>query len=95
MAAANNQEVRWACYGWPSTIGQSGNRAFFVDQGTAVYSTANTIAAQQYTGSTKVPAAEAALNAAIAGRTNLSAGVGLAAAQLTADDGGRWVPAGN
>ena len=97
IPAANNQEVRWACYGWPNTIGQSGNRIFFVNQSTDVYSSANTIAAQQYSGGSagKVPAAEAALDAATPGRTNLAAGVGLAAAQLTADDGGQWVPAGN
>jgi prepilin-type N-terminal cleavage/methylation domain-containing protein len=29
---ANNNEIMWACYAWPMNVGNTGNRAFFVNQ---------------------------------------------------------------
>jgi prepilin-type N-terminal cleavage/methylation domain-containing protein len=29
---ANNSEIMWCCYAWPMGVGQTGNRAFFVNQ---------------------------------------------------------------
>ena len=36
-------EVMWCCYAWPTAFGNSGSRAFFVNQGGDVLSTKNTI----------------------------------------------------
>jgi prepilin-type N-terminal cleavage/methylation domain-containing protein len=91
-ADADSQETRWAVYAWPNSRGQSGNRAFFTNSAGEVYATANNVA--QYSGTTTEPTVgdEAYENGTGA---NLDGGVGLAAAGLTSNDGGAWVPAGN
>jgi prepilin-type N-terminal cleavage/methylation domain-containing protein len=48
----NVQEVRFACYAWPASIGNSGNRAFVVSQQGEVFATANKdVPTQGYNGS--------------------------------------------
>ena len=55
---AAQAEVLWCCYAWPSSFGNSGKRAFMVNQSGDVLSTKNL--AQRYNGATKVPAYTAA-----------------------------------
>jgi len=92
-ADADAQETRWAVYAWPNSRGQSGNRCFFTNNAGEVYASANNVA--QYTSTTSVPQADGmgAYDTSAAG--NLDGGVGLAAASLSANDSGTWVPAGN
>ncbi|MCI0341175.1 MAG: DUF2950 family protein [Planctomycetales bacterium] len=93
-ADADNQEVRWCCYAWPNSRGNSGNRCFYAGHQGEVYATAATVA--QYNGTTLEPTAGSeALDTGGPNPANLDAGIGLAAAQLTAGDGNIWVPAGN
>jgi hypothetical protein len=90
-ADADGQETRWCVYAWPNRYPDSGRQAFFVNASGEVYATAmDTLV---YTGTTSVPAADAAYERGT-GR-NLAGGVGLAAAGLTSNDGNTWVPAGN
>jgi prepilin-type N-terminal cleavage/methylation domain-containing protein len=58
----NLAEGVWVCYAWPAVNGSTGNRAFVVNQSGDVLQTDNT--AQQYSGSTTVPAATDAFTAA-------------------------------
>ncbi len=94
-ADADNQEVRWCTYAWPNSRGNSGNRAFYAGHQGEVYATAATVI--QYNGTVTVPAADgsAALDTLGPNPANLDAGIGLAAATLSAGDGNIWVPAGN
>jgi len=48
-------EVMWCCYAWPTSYGNSGKRAFFVNQSGDVLSCRNST--QQYSGTTSVPLA--------------------------------------
>jgi prepilin-type N-terminal cleavage/methylation domain-containing protein len=89
---ADSQETRWAVYAWPNTRNQSGNRVFFTNNAGEVYACANNVA--QYNG-TVGPLPMAAYDDSTASGSNLDAGVGLAAANLSAQDSGVWVPAGN
>jgi len=41
----DNGEVLWACYAWPVTQGQTGNRVFFVNQEGDIYQFNNRVAA--------------------------------------------------
>ncbi len=91
-ADADGQETRWAVYAWPNTRGQSGTRVFFTNNAGEVYACANNIA--QYNG-TSGPAPMAAYDDSTLSGSNLDAGIGLAAASLSANDSGIWVPAGN
>ena len=68
-------------------LGQSGNRVFVVNQDGDVWQSANTVATQLYSGTTRVPAPDAAL--APDGRTIA------AAKSLPATDGGAWELSGN
>jgi prepilin-type N-terminal cleavage/methylation domain-containing protein len=57
---ANAQETRWATYAWPTSAGNSGNKAFFVNQAGEVIATSNIPAGDStlfYTGSTSTPGA--------------------------------------
>ncbi len=54
-------EVLWCCYAWPTDLGTSGNRAFFVNQSGDVLACSNK--KQQYTGTTRVPTFTAAFQA--------------------------------
>ena len=91
-ADADAQEVRWACYAWPAAPG-SGLRAFMASHTGEVYATSARVT--PYVGSGGGPAAEAAFDASGLAPRNLDAGIGIAAAGLTACDGNTWVPAGN
>jgi prepilin-type N-terminal cleavage/methylation domain-containing protein len=91
---ANPQEVRFACYGWPASLSNSGNRGFVVSQQGEVFSTANKDA-QDYGGTTvgDEPPPEAAFVATgLEDPTNLE---GQFVAGTAAGDGEVWLPAGN
>ena len=80
-------EILWACYAWPISYGNSGKRAFFVNQAGDVLATNNTGTGggTQYSGSGATPAT--------AGAGFLSAGNmnGTVAANVSGADGNRWV----
>jgi prepilin-type N-terminal cleavage/methylation domain-containing protein len=89
-----SQEVRWACYAWPVSRTETGNRAFVVNQTGTVYQTQNDATNQLYSGTVKVPAPEAAF-IAVAGNpaiTNLGGRMPRLGAIETGADGGTWVP---
>jgi prepilin-type N-terminal cleavage/methylation domain-containing protein len=93
-ADGQGQEVRWACYAWPVSRTETGNRAFVVNQTGTVYQTQNDAATQLYSGTVKVPAPEAAF-IAVAGNpaiTNLGGRMPRLGAAEVGADGGTWVP---
>jgi type IV pilus assembly protein PilA len=81
----SRSETLWCCYAWPATRSTSGKRTFFVNQSGDVLSTANTVAAQLYSGATKTPLSTAAF--AVGSSGYLSA---TSASNNTGLDGGRW-----
>ncbi len=85
-ADSDAQESRWCCYAWPVNRGNTGDRAFVINQQGQVYETDNET--QQYTSNTAMPAADAAF---VAGVTNIN---GALAAGGAGQDGGTWVAAG-
>jgi len=89
IANANTQETRWCCYAVPTTIRNTGNRAFVINQQADVYATPN-VGVQNY-DLTTLPVPMAAYETTAPAPTNLSGkfAVGVGAAQ----DGGTWVPA--
>jgi len=89
-----SQEVRWACYAWPTERLATGHRCFVVNQTGTVYQSQNDADTQLYTGTTVVPAAEAAF-IAVPGNppiTNLGGRFPRLGAGETGADGGTWVP---
>ena len=94
-AAANAQEVRFATYAIPASLGNSGNRCFVVTQQGEVFSTANKDF-QDY-GGTVVPGAPFSAGAAFVADTTAEADnlIGQLVAGSTATDGQLWLPAGN
>lgn len=82
--AATQCEVLWACYAWPSAFGNSGKRAFFVNQSGDVLSTKNI--AQRYSGTTTVPAYTSAY--VLGSTTNMAATV---AANTSGRDNAVWI----
>ena len=94
-ADADPQEVRWVAYAWPNTRNQSGVRTFYASHAGEVYASPANVAASQYSGTSPVPAANAALDNSNTSSINLEGGIGLGAAGLTAVDTNTWVPAGN
>lgn len=78
-------EVLWACYAWPSSFGNSGKRAFFVNQAGDVLQCAN--ATSRYSGITSVPAATAVLKATATNKTSMSHSI---AVNATGNDGNFW-----
>ena len=86
-SAANNPnpsqaEVLWCCYCWPASRGNSGKRAFFVNQSGDVLAAANVVAGTLYTGTTRGPNP----NAAFTGLTMAST----VASNTTGRDAQRW-----
>ena len=79
-------EVLWCCYAWPSSYGNSGKRAFFVNQGGDVLGCRNST--QQYNGTTKQPTAGVA---GFIGASNPALISGTIASNATAHDGEVWV----
>jgi prepilin-type N-terminal cleavage/methylation domain-containing protein len=73
-------ETLWCCYAWPQVLGNSGKRAFFINQSGDVLAT-NT---HNYTGTSPIPVYNAAFRAG-------TAAMGMPVAANTAgQDGNRW-----
>lgn len=69
----------WVAYAWPAERGRGGQRAFYIDQDDRICQTDN---AQGYSGSDKIPAANAAL----------STTPGAPPCSAESNDGGAWRP---
>lgn len=82
--SANNSEVLWCAYAWPSSYGNSGKRTFFVNQAGDVLSTRNST--QRYSGTTKFVLADAAFLETTAGLMGNTV-----AANNTGKDAQRWI----
>ncbi|PIE24354.1 MAG: hypothetical protein CSA62_03475 [Planctomycetota bacterium] len=82
---ASQAEVLWACYAWPSSFGNSGKRAFFVNQSGDVLQSNNSVT--RYSGTGNVPAATAVLSSLATMKTSMSHSI---AVNGTAVDGMRW-----
>ena len=80
--SAANAQVHWTCVAWPATKGQTGTRAFFVNEQGLVLQTREST----YSGTAAVPPAGAALLGGAATKIDLA---GLAANTVGAD-GNRW-----
>lgn len=80
----NNCEILWCAYAWPTQFGQSGNRAFFINQEGDLLQTNNRTVATQYSGLT-IPAFSAAYTGA--GTMNLPIASGAVGV-----DTNTWVP---
>lgn len=82
---SNNTEVLWCCYAWPINAGQTGSRAFFINQEGDLMQTANRGAAQ-FSGAT-APTFDAAFTVAGDMASPLANGVAAAVAPNFV-----WVP---
>ncbi len=81
----NNAEILWCAYAWPAGVGQSGNRAFFINQEGDLLQMNNRLAgATQYTGAADVPLYTAAYTAAGMNQPIASGAAGV--------DTNTWVP---
>ncbi len=80
---AAKAEVMWCCYAWPTALGNSGKRVFFVNQSGDVLASKNVV--QKYNGSTKAPAYTAAFRSGTSGTLDCQV-----AANTTALDTERW-----
>jgi prepilin-type N-terminal cleavage/methylation domain-containing protein len=80
-----NCETMWSCYAWPIAIGNTGNRAFFVNQRGEILQTKMDVL--QYNGTTSVPTFDAALT--VAGDMTAAAAIGVAG-----QDANLWTPLG-
>ena len=88
---ANNTEILWGCYAWPLTVGQTGNRAFFINQEGDLLQNLNRAAALSYSGfgaGSVEPLGAAAL-------ATLPAGLGMSSqlgvgARAPSNDGFTW-----
>ena len=76
-------EVLWCCYAWPSDCGESGTRAFFINQSGDVLASSNTSTC--YSGPHNGPTFLAAY---AIGSTTMAAAV---AANVTGNDGETWI----
>ena len=81
---AAEAEVMWMVYAWPTSYGNSGKRCFFVNQSGDVMSSRNSTT--NYSGSTTVPAATAAMLGTVATPTMASA----LAINAAGQDGENW-----
>lgn len=84
-------EVLWCCYAWPSTVGSSGNRTFFINQSGDVLSTnaaANGMASRYSNSGSVLPTFSAAYTGAT---MDTAVGINAAATGLPATDGNIWV----
>jgi len=80
----DNCEILWCAYSWPAQFGQSGNRAFFINQEGDLLQTNNRTVATQYTTAAGGPAYSAAYLAVGMGSAIASGAVGV--------DTNTWVP---
>ena len=78
---ASQAETLWCCYAWPQVQGNSGKRAFFINQSGDVLATGNS----NYTNTTSVPVFNAAFRAG-----TVAMGMPVAA-NTVGQDGFRWV----
>ena len=86
--AAGQAEVLWCCYAWPSSINNSGKRAFFINQSGDVLACRNTANGTQYSGSASMPTFDAAYDT---NSTTTGMGGTLAVGpNATANDGDVW-----
>ncbi len=84
---ADNCEVTWCCYAWPTNIHNSGVRAFFVNQHGIITQTSNVSSGQEYSGRATRPAADAAfVDPYVSGSI-----VDMVAVGTVGADGGRWI----
>ncbi len=88
VADADAQEVRWACYAWPTVNKSTGHRVFVVNQNNVVYESDNAGAGQQYSGLNNGP--QTGNEVLVPGSTNLTGRFPVGGA--AANDGGIWVP---
>jgi len=79
-----NCETMWCCYAWPISFGNTGNRAFFVNQRGEILQTRMNLV--QYNGAAAGPAYDAALTASDMGA---AAAIGVAGV-----DTNTWTPLG-
>ena len=85
VPGADNCEVFWAAYAWPLQAGNTGNRAFFINQEGDLLSTPNRVtAAAQYSTPAGGPAYSGAYTLA-----DMSSAIAVGAA---GQDGNTWVP---
>jgi prepilin-type N-terminal cleavage/methylation domain-containing protein len=84
---SNNCEVLWCCYAWPINAGQTGNRAFFVNQEGDLLQTQNR-GVGNYDGTANTPNFDAIFTVALDMGSPLSIG----GIPLAATDGNIWVP---
>jgi hypothetical protein len=85
LPGADNCEILWCCYAWPVSAGQTGNRAFFINQEGDLLQNLNR-AAGFYTGfqaGSTEPVATAAYSAA--GGLGMSAPMGIGSNAPTVD----------
>ena len=85
-ANADAQETRWCCYAWPVNLGNTGDRAFVINQQGQVYETDCSVVL--YNANTVAPVANAAF---VAGVTNIN---GALAGGAVGQDGNTWVQSG-
>ena len=85
----NNCEIMWNAYAWPAQFGQSGNRAFFINQEGDLLQMANRTvgAGTQYSGAAAGPLYSAAYLGA--GFTGMGSAIASGAAGV---DTNTWVP---
>ncbi|MCB9890700.1 MAG: prepilin-type N-terminal cleavage/methylation domain-containing protein [Planctomycetes bacterium] len=81
----SQSEVLWSCYAWPASFGNSGKRAFFVNQQGDVMATSN--ATTKYSGTTTPPSGGAAYVTVSGVTLSMAAEV---AVNTTGTDGMRW-----
>lgn len=82
---AAQAEVLWAAYAWPASFGNSGKRAFFVNQAGDVLQSSNAVT--RYSGTTTVPLATAVLRSSASSNTSMSHSI---AVNSTGRDGMFW-----
>ncbi|MHC4853785.1 MAG: hypothetical protein ACYTF5_17390, partial [Planctomycetota bacterium] len=83
---AAQSEVLWCCYAWPSSRGNSGKRAFFVNQSGDVLATKNIAATQLYNGTANPPLPTAAFLNGTSGAMSTTV-----AANASGVDNGVWI----
>ena len=81
---APSAETMWCCYAWPSVQGNSGKRAFFINQSGDVLATNGAVVT--YNGTASEPTFDAAF--ASTASNSMSAAI---AANTLAHDGNTWV----
>lgn len=84
LPGGNNAEILWCAYAWPTAFGQTGNRAFFINQEGDLLQMSNRTVATQYSAPAGGPAYSAAYTAA-----DMSSAI---ASGVAGVDTNTWVP---